>query len=201
MNKPKINGLLIAAGFSKRMGDFKPLMEYDNNPYIVVITKKLLSVCETVVIVTGHKSIEIESTIKFAFIENVLFPRVKVVVNPNFEKGMFTSLQTGVKELIDSDWILYHFVDQPFHKEKFYKEFVAQIDDEYDWIQPVYDGLEGHPVMFKKTIFEKIISSPENHILRLIRDDGSTKKKIWNCSYSQILKDFDTPEDLTHPNK
>ena len=201
MNKPKINGLLIAAGFSKRMGDFKPLMEYDNNPYIVVITKKLLSVCETVVIVTGHKSIEIESTIKYAFIENVLFPRVKVVVNPNFEKGMFTSLQTGVKELIDSDWILYHFVDQPFHKEKFYKEFVAQIDDEYDWIQPVYDGLEGHPVMFKKTIFEKIISSPENHILRLIRDDGSTKKKIWNCSYSQILKDFDTPEDLTHPNK
>ena len=201
MNKPKINGLLIAAGFSKRMGDFKPLMEYDNNPYIVVITKKLLSVCETVVIVTGHKSIEIESTIKYAFIENVLFPRVKVVVNPNFEKGMFTSLQTGVKELIDSDWILYHFVDQPFHKEKFYKEFVAQIDDNYDWIQPVYDGLEGHPVMFKKTIFEKIISSPENHILRLIRDDGSTKKKIWNCSYSQILKDFDTPEDLTHPNK
>ncbi|MHB8904768.1 MAG: nucleotidyltransferase family protein [Melioribacteraceae bacterium] len=201
MNKPKINGLLIAAGFSKRMGDFKPLMEYDNNPYIVVITKKLLSVCETVVIVTGHKSIEIESTIKFAFIENVLFPRVKVIVNPNFEKGMFTSLQTGVKELIDSDWILYHFVDQPFHKEKFYKEFVAQIDDNYDWIQPVYDGLEGHPVMFKKTIFEKIISSPENHILRLIRDDGSTKKKIWNCSYSQILKDFDTPEDLTHPNK
>jgi CTP:molybdopterin cytidylyltransferase MocA len=201
MNKPKINGLLVAAGFSKRMGDFKPLMEYDNNPYIVVITKKLLSVCETVVIVTGHKSIEIESTIKFAFIENVLFPRVKVVVNPNFEKGMFTSLQTGVKELIDSDWVLYHFVDQPFHKEKFYKEFVAQIDDEYDWIQPVYDGLEGHPVMFKKTIFEKIISSPENHILRLIRDDGSTKKKIWDCGYSQILKDFDTPEDLIHSNK
>ncbi len=201
MNKPKINGLLIAAGFSKRMGDFKPLMEYDNNPYIVVITKKLLSVCETVVIVTGHKSVEIESTIKFAFIENVLFPRVKVIVNPNFEKGMFTSLQTGVKELIDSDWILYHFVDQPFHKEKFYKEFTAKIDDEYDWIQPVHDGLEGHPVMFKKTIFEKIISSPENHILRLIRDDGSTKKKIWDCSYSQILKDFDTPEDLIHSNK
>lgn len=201
MDKPKINGLLIAAGFSRRMGDFKPLMEYDNDPYIVVITKKLLSVCETVVIVTGHKSIEIESTIKFAFIENILFPRVKVIVNPNFEKGMFTSLQTGIKELIDSDWILYHFVDQPFHKEKFYKEFVTQVNDEYDWIQPVYDGKEGHPVMFKKTIFEKIITSPENHILRLIRDDGSTKKKKWECSYPQILKDFDTPEDLIHSNK
>jgi molybdenum cofactor cytidylyltransferase len=201
MNKPKINGLLIAAGFSRRMGDFKPLMEYDNNPYIVVITKKLLSVCETVVIVTGHKSIEIESTIKLAFIENILFPRVKVLVNPNFEKGMFTSLQTGIKELIDSDWILYHFVDQPFHKEKFYKEFVAQVDDEYDWIQPVYDSKEGHPVIFRKTIFEKIITSSEDHSMRLIRDDGVTKKKKWECSYPQILKDFDTPEDLIHSNK
>jgi molybdenum cofactor cytidylyltransferase len=198
MDKPKINGLLIAAGFSRRMGDFKPLMEYDNDPYIVVITKKLLSVCETVVIVTGHKSIEIESTIKLAFIENNLFPRVKVLVNPNFEKGMFTSLQAGLKELLYSDWILYHFVDQPFHKEKFYKEFVTQINDEYDWIQPVHEDKEGHPVIFQKTIFEKIITSPEEHNLRLIRDDGVTKKKKWECGYSQILKDFDTPEDLIH---
>ncbi|MCX6170413.1 MAG: NTP transferase domain-containing protein [Ignavibacteriales bacterium] len=201
MNKPRINGLLIAAGFSRRMGDFKPLMEYDDNPYIVVITKKLLSVCEIVVIVTGHKSVEIESTIKLAFIENILFPRVKIVVNPNFERGMFTSLQAGLKELIDSEWILYHFVDQPFHKEKFYKEFVAQIDDEYDWIQPVYDSKDGHPVMFKKTIFEKIISSPEDHILRLIRDDDVTKKKKWECNYPQILKDFDTPEDVIDSTK
>lgn len=196
MVKKKINGLLIAAGFSKRMGDFKPLMDYNNNPFIVLITKKLLDVCENVIIVTGHKSIEVENTIKFAFIENNLFPRVKIVVNPDYEKGMFTSLQTGLKELTDSNWVLFHFVDQPFHKEKFYKDFISQIDENYDWIQPMYDGKEGHPVMFKKTVFEKIITSPENHILRLIRDDGLTKKKKWECSYSQILKDFDTKEDF-----
>jgi molybdenum cofactor cytidylyltransferase len=196
MVKKKISGLLIAAGLSKRMGDFKPLMDYNSNSFIVLITKKLLDVCENVLIVTGHKSIEIENTIEFAFIENNLFPRVKIVVNPDYEKGMFTSLQTGLKELTDSDWVLFHFVDQPFHKEKFYKEFVSQLDVNYDWIQPMYNGKEGHPVMFKKTVFERIITSPENHILRLIRDDDSTKKKKWECSYPQILKDFDTPEDL-----
>lgn len=201
MVKKKINGLLIAAGFSKRMGDFKPLMDYNNSPFIVLITKKLLRVCENVIIVTGHKSIEIENTIKFAFIENNLFPRVKIIINHDYEKGMFTSLQTGLKELTDSDWVLFHFVDQPFHKESFYKQLISKIDDSYDWIQPIYDGIEGHPVMFKKTVFEKIITSPENHILRLIRDDGLTKKKIWKCKYPQILKDFDTPEDLNDFNK
>ncbi len=196
MVKKKINGLLIAAGFSKRMGDFKPLMDYNNNPFIVLITKKLLTVCENVIIVTGYKSIEIENTIKFAFIENNLFPRVQIVVNPNYEKGMFSSLQAGLKKLISSDWILFHFVDQPFHKEKFYKELVAKIDNDYDWIQPIYDGIEGHPVLFRNTIFEKIISSPQSHMLRLVRDDGMTKIKKWKCNYHQILKDFDTPEDL-----
>lgn len=196
MVKKKISGLLISAGFSKRMGDFKPLIEYNNNPFIVLITKKLLDVCENVIIVTGHKSIEVENTIKFAFIEHNLFPRVRIVVNPDYDKGMFSSLQTGLKELTDSDWVLFHFVDQPFHKEKFYKEFITKIDENYDWIQPMYDGKEGHPVMFKRTIFEKIISSPDDHILRLIRNDGLTKKKEWECAYPQILKDFDTPEDM-----
>lgn len=198
MVKKKVSGLLIAAGLSKRMGDFKPLMEYNNNPFIVTITKKMLDVCENVVIVTGHKSVEIEETVKFAFIENNLFPRVKIAVNPDYEKGMFSSLQTGINELTGTDWVMFHFVDQPFHKEKFYKEFISKLDEEYDWIQPMYEGKEGHPVLFKNTIFDKIISSPASHILRLIRDDGNTKKKIWNCTYPQILKDIDTKEDLKY---
>jgi len=200
MVKKKINGLLIAAGLSKRMGDFKPLLNYNNSPFIVQITKKLLDVCENVIIVTGHKSVEIENTIKFAFIENTLFPRVKIVVNPDYEKGMFSSLQAGLKALSISDWVLFHFVDQPFHQEKFYNQLISKIDEDYDWIQPVFEGKEGHPVLFKNTVFEKIIASPDNHILRLIRDDGVTKKKIWACKYPQILKDFDTPEDLNSIN-
>jgi CTP:molybdopterin cytidylyltransferase MocA len=194
----KINGLLIAAGFSRRMGEFKPLMKYNDNPFIVTITKKLLNVCENVIIVTGHKSIEVEDTIKFAFLEGTFFPRVRIIINPDYEKGMFTSLQAGIRTLSDSEWVLYHFVDQPFHKEKFYNQLVAQIDNKYDWIQPLYDGKEGHPVIFRKSLFEKIVSKPAEYNLRLIRDDGITKKKNWECGYPQILKDFDTPEDLSH---
>lgn len=192
----KITGLLISAGFSSRMKEFKPMMLHNNSPFVVTITSKLLHVCEKVVIVTGYKNTEIESTIKYAFVENNLFPRVKLVYNPNFETGMFTSLQTGLKELTNSDWVLYHFVDQPFHKEKFYKEMLEQIDDNYDWLQPVYDGKEGHPVLFSKKIFEKIFSADPGSSLRLIRDDGDTKKKKWECNYPQILKDFDTKEDF-----
>ncbi len=191
MRKPIINGLLISAGLSGRMGQFKPLMFYEDKPFVVTIVEKLLTVCEKVVVVTGFKSDEVRSVCSLQFAD-----RVECVFNPNYEKGMFTSLQAGLKKLKDSEWILYHFVDQPFHEEKFYKELVSHIDDNYDWLQPCYNTKEGHPVLFKKNIFEKILAADPSSSLRMIRDDGNTKIKKWECGYSQILNDFDTQFDI-----
>lgn len=191
MNKPIINGLLISAGLSGRMGQFKPLMLYKDKSFVVTIIEKLFTVCESVIVVTGFKSDEVKSVCSLQFAD-----RVECVFNPNYEHGMFTSLQAGLTELKDSDWILYHFVDQPFHEEKFYRELISQIDDSNDWIQPCYNGKEGHPVLFKKNIFEKILTADPSSSLRLIRDNGDTKEKKWECDYSHILNDFNTQEDL-----
>jgi len=198
MSKPIINGLLISAGLSGRMGQFKPLMLYKGKSFVVTIVEKLLTVCERVVVVTGFQKYKIGSIInsQFSILNSQFHKRVNCIYNPNYEHGMFTSLQTGLTELKDSDWIIYHFVDQPFHQEKFYSELISQIDDSKDWIQPCYNGKEGHPVLFKKKIFEKILTADQASSLRMIRDDGDTKKKNWECGYSQILKDFDTPEDM-----
>jgi CTP:molybdopterin cytidylyltransferase MocA len=195
MSKPIINGLLISAGLSGRMGQFKPLMLYKGKSFVVTIVEKLLTVCERVVVVTGFKSDKVKSVCSLQFAD-----RVEYVFNPNYEHGMFTSLQAGLTELKDSDWIIYHFVDQPFHEEKFYRELISQIDDSNDWIQPCYNGKEGHPVLFKKNIFKKILTTDPSSSLRLIRDDNDTKKKKWKCGYSQILIDFDTNEDIENFN-
>jgi len=191
MSKAIVNGLLISAGLSGRMGQFKPLMLYEDKSFVVTIVEKLLKVCEKVVVITGFQKEKIESIINSRFSIHV-----ECVFNPNYEKGMFTSLQAGLIELKNSDWIVYHFVDQPFHEKKFYKELVSQIEDTYDWVQPVYNGKEGHPVLFKKSIFEKILQADPSSSLRVIRDDNSTKIKKWECDYSQILNDFDTQSDM-----
>jgi molybdenum cofactor cytidylyltransferase len=196
MEKQKLNGLLVSAGYSGRMGAFKPLLSYQHNPYVVVIVKKLLSVCEYVTVVTGFNNSELYATIRFGFVDGLLFPRVNVVHNDEFQKGMFSSLQTGLKSLSKPEWILYHFIDQPFHEKKFYSELVGQISNDFDWIQPVYSGKEGHPVIFNEKVADKIIDSPPESILRTIRDLPGVRKKYWNCPYQSILKDYDTPEDV-----
>ena len=71
MSKPIINALLISAGFSGRMGDFKPLIKYEDETFVSKITSKLLTVCEKVTIVTGYRNYDIEEEINNSFSEEI----------------------------------------------------------------------------------------------------------------------------------
>ena len=189
--KSHISGLLISAGFSKRMGAFKPLMEFEEETFVVTIVRKLLLVCKNVVVVTGYNKELIEMEMN-----KLSSGRIILAHNPDFEKGMFTSLQTGLRQLKDSDWVLYHFIDQPFHKERFYTEFITQITKEADWIQPSYSGKTGHPILFNRKISDLILNGSPDSNLRLIRDLPDKKKVSWECGYKEVLLDFDTPDDI-----
>jgi molybdenum cofactor cytidylyltransferase len=199
MSRVRIGGLIISAGLSSRMGNFKPLMEFNGETFIEGITKKLAQVCDKVVIVTGYQKEKIESVLSSQFSIHQLSDNSKLlscVFNPFYESGMFTSLQTGINNLNGCDWVLYHFVDQPFHKIEFYESLKAQIDDNYDWIQPVHDGKYGHPVLFNKRVLGMIkVSSPESN-LKIVSDSASIKKKYWNCNHPEVLIDFDTEDDI-----
>ena len=198
MNSNKLNGLLISAGLSGRMGEFKPLMQFNREPFVTGITRKLVSFCEKVVIVTGFQNEKVEALIdsQFSILNSQFSNKVACVYNPNYTKGMFTSLKAGIEHLKNSEWVLYHFVDQPFFTNEFYKKMVSQANDEFDWVQPVHDGKEGHPVMFNKKVIDLISKSSLDSHLRMIRDLPDIRKNYWNCGYREVLIDFDTPEDL-----
>lgn len=191
MIKKEINGLLISAGLSGRMGAFKPLMQFNGETFVNCVTQKLLRICDHVIVVTGFQREKVESVCRLQSTEKIV-----CVFNPNYEIGMFTSLKAGIEHLRNSNWVLYHFVDQPFFADEFYDEMILQISDNYDWVQPVHNGNEGHPVIFNKKIIDIIAESSLDSNLRIIRDLPSIRKNYWICDYPEVLKDFDTPEDL-----
>lgn len=198
MSRPIIHALLISAGLSGRMGNFKPLIKLENQTFVTKITEKLLGVCETVTVVTGFRNYDVEEEIRNSFLKNSpqFESRVKCVFNSEFNGGMFTSVKAGIFEMQDSDWILFHFVDQPMIPTDFYHELISQIDDTHDWIQPVYELKQGHPVLFNKTVIPKIINAPSNYKMKLIRAEDEIKKKYWVTDYKFILEDVDTKKDL-----
>jgi len=152
-------------------------------------------VCEKIGIITGHKNEQVENEInKFILASNFSKNKIQLIYNSSFEKGMFSSLQAGLKKLSEGNWLLYHFVDQPHIPKDFYLEFTNQIEDGYDWIQPAYSQKKGHPILLNKSLFLTILDSKIKS-LKEISQIPSIKKKIWNCAYPQIVEDIDTKED------
>ena len=200
MSKSKIYAIILSAGLSGRMKMFKPLANYKGKTFLNNIIIKLDKICDEIIIVTGFNSDELKTeTIKSLQDENQsnVISKLKFTFNDSFHKGMFTSLQKGISEAKNCDWILYHFVDQPGLPDNFYPDFIKQTDSNYNWIQPVNRDQKGHPILLGKELFDLIAKSSPDSNLREISKSLKVKKKYWECSYKEIFQDIDTEEDYS----
>ena len=122
--------------------------------------------------------------------------KVKFIHNQHYKLGMFSSLKIGLENIKKSQWILYHFVDQPHIPVDFYKQFMRQIDDRYQWIQPRFQHENAHPIIFRNDLAEEICKADISNDLKSFSKIKNIKKKFWNCNYPQVLSDFDTPDSF-----
>ena len=208
-NKPKINGLILAAGESSRMGDLKQLLQYEGLPFVLQIILKMFYVCNKVTIVLGHMGEVVQEEVEKAFEKNddqeeqVLFPLnldehiadIQFIHNPDYEKEMFSSLQCGLEAMKGEEWAMYHFVDQPGLPITFYEDFSFQCDPNYQWVQPVFFEEKGHPILLHQSVFKDIINSPIQSSLKEYKKTFNPKTKLWKCDYPEILQDIDTFEE------
>lgn len=186
-----ITGIILTAGLSGRMNSFKPLLKLnDGKTFIQNIAGKLIQVCDEVIIVTGFKSNEIEENLNSIKQKE----KLRFVFNENYQLGMFTSLQAGLREA-NSKWFLYHFVDQPSLPLSFYSDFIKQIDNQFNWIQPINNNRKGHPILFDDFVKNKILEISIDKTLRDVTQDNSIKKKFWECDTDLIFQDLDSPKD------
>lgn len=192
----RLNGLILAAGYSSRMQRFKPLMTYKGKSFLVTIVQKLLSIAERIYIVTGFQSSHIEKAI--VEVPSEQYNNIRLIKNKHYQKGMLTSLQTGISELRDdSDWVIYHFVDQPHLPVQFYSDFREQINDDKEWIQPRFNHKSGHPILLNKSLFESISTLPATASLRDLSRSHQIRKAYWDCTYPEVLDDFNRPADVS----
>ncbi|MCB9205900.1 MAG: nucleotidyltransferase family protein [Ignavibacteriales bacterium] len=187
-----MNGIIITAGLSSRMGELKALLKYNDKSFLLNIVIKLEKICSKIIIVTGYRKDEIENHI--SNFDQKYKSKIEIVYNPNYELGMFTSLKKGL-QLCKSDWIIYHFIDQPNLPNEFYSDFINQKNKSYNWIQPINKGRKGHPILFDKKVVKKIIDSEDNSTLRIISKSNEINKYFYDCDYKEIFTDIDTTND------
>ena len=186
-----ISAILLAAGQSKRMnGENKLTKEIQGIPLIKLSVKNILaSSIDELIIVLGYQKWIIEKLID----KN---EKIKFVFNKDFESGMASSIKAGLNHLSNNTEAFFICLgDMPMVNQEVYNLLIRSRNNK-EIIVPTYKGQQGNPVLFFKSIKEKIMT---------IQGDVGAKKilelnkgKILNVEINNqsIKKDFNTKDDF-----
>ena len=188
-----ISAILLAAGQSKRMdGENKLTKEIQGTPLIKLSVKNIIaSSIDELIIVLGHQKEIIEKLID----KN---EKIKFVFNKNFEKGMASSIKIGLNNLSEKTEAFFICLgDMPMVNSNIYNQLINSRNQK-NIIVPTYNGQQGNPVLFDKSMKEKIMAIQGDvgakKILKLNRDT-ILNVEVGNQS---IRKDFNTKDDFIY---
>jgi molybdenum cofactor cytidylyltransferase len=137
-----VSAILLAAGKSERMGENKLLLPFGGRTVIQRTLDSLLaSRAGEVIVVLGNKAQEVNASIGNR--------RALSVLNPNFAKGMSTSLVTGLGMVNQqARFIIVALGDQPLITTKVYNQLIeTALNSDKGIILPVCKGERGNPII------------------------------------------------------
>ena len=150
-----VDGVILAAGYSSRAGDFKPGLDLFGKSILQRTIDSMSELCENIIVVGGHQYDVICEIVKDT-------PKVETVKNDHVELGMFYSVKTGIKA-VRSDRFFIIPGDQPVVRPETYKTLIGY---NVDIVIPSYRGKKGHPVLFRSELIPEILSWADTKILR-----------------------------------
>ena len=191
--------LLLAAGQGSRLGSHpKCLLKKSAHSLLKRFcdSAKALHTIELVVVTGFHAQI-IEEHLQ-SFQKDLNLP-IKVVRNPNPEKGQTSSIRLGLESIVsDYDVLLVALSDQPeigsAEIEALLTEFQTK-DVEQEIILPMVNGQRGNPVLFSKKSIEAILLIPDM-VCRPYMDAHPEKVRQFSTHHQAYLEDVDTVKDM-----
>ena len=136
-----VAAIILAAGRSRRMGKFKPLLPFGNQTVIESCVSNLRAAgVSEIVVVVGHRAEDVRETLMSAL--------VNFVVNPNPDSEMSASIALGVGALTNGPGaVLLTPVDHPAIDPETIGLLIEKWRGGAKLIQPDFKGKGGHPVL------------------------------------------------------
>jgi molybdenum cofactor cytidylyltransferase len=188
-----IAAIVLSAGKSERMGSPKALLEYRGQTFLATILAAIASArMASVVVVAGHHYDRIVR----------VFPNARVAFNPNYEQGMSTSVQVGIRALAEGpdgpsgvDGAAIFLVDHPMIDRQTIEALAAHLSPGRI-VVPVHEGRRGHPVLFAADLFAEILElTPDQGLNTVVKRNRDRVVEVI-VENPGVLCDIDTPEQF-----
>ncbi len=193
LKNENISAIILAAGYSSRMGDFKSLLQLGSHKAIEHAVRCFQQAgIDDVRVVVGFRAGEVVEAVKPL--------GVSVVFNSGFAQGMYTSIQAGVRTLepgvqaffmlpVDIPLITHITVEKMLDCCRLYQHGV---------IYPVFNGKRGHPPLITTRYKDEILHGRNQDGLREILTLHEQEAFDIEVEDETVLLDMDTPEDYHH---
>jgi CTP:molybdopterin cytidylyltransferase MocA len=190
MEKPGITAIILAAGYSSRMGVFKPLLDLGGRPVVtrIVETCRQAGINE-VIVVAGYRKELIIPVIEGA--------GARAAVNEKYEEGMFSSVIAGISAMeSEPQGFLVLPADIPLVRAATIRSLVSRfMEGKNRILAPSFRGSKGHPPLISAELKEELTGyAGENGLKGALEQLKSDIMKV-EVPDGNILFDVDDPAD------
>ena len=191
-----VAAIVLAAGRSRRMGQFKPLLPFGDRRVVDHCLDSLRrGGVESIVVVVGHRAADLQNHLHTA--NNVVF-----AVNPKSDSEMSDSIACGVKPVPPSaKAILITPVDHPAVPPAVVSKIIDAWQEGAMLVVPTWEGRGGHPVLLDANFREKLLSLDPERGLRGLFESYPEQVKRLKVESSYIARDMDTWDDYISLHK
>jgi molybdenum cofactor cytidylyltransferase len=183
----QLAAILLAAGQSRRMGAFKPLLPFGDKTVIECCIDYLRKGgVETIVVVVGHRAEDVRKKLS-----NVTF-----ALNPDPTSEMGASIAAGIRVLpASSAATLIALVDHPAVPPTVVSTLIEAWHDGARLIVPTWHGRGGHPVLIDLSFKPELLNLDATSGLRALFDAHRNDVKRIQVDSPYIARDMDTWDD------
>ncbi|CCK26450.1 YgfJ family molybdenum hydroxylase accessory protein [Streptomyces davaonensis JCM 4913] len=194
-NEQQVAGLILAAGGGRRLGGRpKALLEHRGRPLVEHAVGVLRTAgCVRVHVVLGASAAAVR--------ERARLGDCVLVDNPEWERGMGTSLRVGLDSLAGTGAraALVSLVDQPGIGPDAVARVLAAYAGEASLVSAAYDGVRGHPVLFGAAHWAGIArAATGDQGARGYLKEHAAAVRLVECGDVARPYDIDTEADLSH---
>lgn len=193
---PNLCGVILAAGNSSRMGRDKALLPWPPNSiagtFLSAAIQLFFSRTEVVLVVVGKN--------EAALAPIVYANGASLVVNPDPDRGQFSSLQAGLQEVRNRgrDAAIITLVDRPPVRPQTIETLELAFEratTKRSWaVIPEYQGKRGHPMLIANEMLEAFLRAPETSNARDIQREHESKIEYVPVDDPLIAVNVNTPE-------